>query len=393
MSRIGVSVIGASNRSSMIFRHLKDHPEEGFIAGVYDLIPAKARCVLDHHGLKDARVYESLAQAVGDGQAQAAFVAPTDCAHAECAIAALEAGRHVFCEKPMALTIEDCDAIIRAAQGARGILYVGMNLRHSPVHAALHELLAGGKLGKLLTIEANEYYYDGKTYFRRWNRLRKFGGGMWLTKACHDFDLLNWMAGGRARKVLACSSLSYYKPQAGAGTHCRACPIASTCPDYFDIQTRKSWLVTQLAALTEQASGVAQDICLYNSDKDTFDNGIAVVEYDNDVRATYTVNVVSARDTRQMRLMGTEGAAEGDMATGMVTYWRRHTKETTVQDVREKMKSGHGGSDGSIMADFFRCCRTGDRPKSSWREGRACVQVGLAATASCDTGQAVTITD
>ena len=74
-----------------------------------------------------------------------------------------------------------------------------------------------GKLGKLLTIEANEYYFGGRSYFRRWNRLREFGGGLWITKACHDFDLINWFAGGKPRRVFAMSNLSYYKPMDGAG--------------------------------------------------------------------------------------------------------------------------------------------------------------------------------
>lgn len=134
-----------------------------------------------------------------------------------------------------------------------------------------------------------------------------------------------------------------------------------------------------------------RDLCLYNSDKDTFDNGMAVVEYDNDVRATFTVNVVSARETRQMRLMGTEGSAEGDMEQGIVTYWKRYSDEKQVFDLTSQMNSSHGGADEEILKDFFFCCQNGREPQSGWPEGRLALEVGLAARESSDRGVAIDI--
>ena len=373
-----------------MFDYLKENPEEGFIAGMYDLVPERCRFLIDHYGAADAVVYESLEQALDDSRAEAAFVATWDSAHVQCAIAAMGAGKHVFCEKPMATTVQDCDAIIAAAKKANGIFYLGMNLRHCPVQEKLHEWVAAGRLGKVLTIEANEYYYSGKTYFRRWNRLRKFGGGLWITKASHDFDIINWLAGGKPVRVFATSSLSHYKPKDEAGMYCRDCPIKDTCPDFYDV-TKPTNVWESLWTFAESVTGEKRDMCLYNSEKDTFDNGMAVVDYDNDIRASYTLNVVSANTNRQLSVLGTEGAAEGDMEKGVVTFRRRHGNEEEIIDLRKLMESGHGGADDKIMADFFHCCRTGDAPKSSWTDGRLSVQVGLAARESCDTGMPVAI--
>ena len=108
------------------------------------------------------------------------------------------------------------------------------------------------------------------------------------------------------KNVFAVSSLSHYNFIEGAGPNCRGCRIKNSCPDFYDIDNPeksywpKDW--DQLGKITEEATGQPRDMCVYNSDKDTFDNGMAIVEYDNDIRTTYTVNVVSARDTRQMRL-------------------------------------------------------------------------------------------
>ena len=386
----GVAVIGASKRCTMLLNYLRKHPEQGFIAGLFDIIPALAECLVKEYNLENATVYESLSQAISDPKVDAVFIGTPDGEHLAPVVEALRADKHVYCEKPMAITLEDCDQIIEEARKANSVFYMGMNLRHSPVYETLHKILADGRLGKLLTIEANELYYGGRTYFRRWNRLRKYGGGLWITKACHDFDLLNWFAGGNPSRVFATSSLSHYKPKPEAGTHCRICPIKEQCPDCYTPETP---LWDKLSDILEKASGVPKDICLYKSDKDTFDNGIAVVDYDNDVRASYLVNVVSSRSTRQMSLVGTEGSAEGDLEGGTVRFYKRHSDEKESLDLRELMDSGHGGADDNILDDFFHCCQTGQKPRSSWLDGRASLSVGLAARESCDSGQPVILSD
>ena len=247
---IGVAIVGASARSRMMHYYFDTPGPEGFVTGMYDPIPERCRYILDGFNAKDAVVYESVEQAVNDARAEAVFVASRDDAHADGAVAALRAGKHVYCEKPMAITVEDCDRIADAARDAAGVFYLGMNLRHSPVHERMHEILAGGQLGRLLTIEANEYYSGGKTYYRRWNRLRACGGGLWITKACHDFDLLNWLAGGRAKRVFAASSLSYYRPRADAARRCSECPRAATCPDVYDVRVMAGTVTDDLRKLT-----------------------------------------------------------------------------------------------------------------------------------------------
>ncbi len=383
---IGISIVGAS---IMVFEHLKQHPELGRVTGVFDTIPARARYLMDTFEVQGT-LYDSLEAAASDRAADAVFIGTPDYAHVDPVCTALAAGKHVYCEKPLALSLEDCDKIVAAADAADGLFYLGKNLRHSPVHEAIHDAIAAGRLGKVLTIEANEHYYGGRTYFRRWNRLRRFGGGLWITKACHDFDLLNWMAGADPVRVYATSALSHYRQRPEGGTHCRRCPVAGDCPDRYDRDPPdERW--DQLARLSEEATGVPRDLCLYNSDKDTFDNGIAVIDYANDIRAAYTVNVVSARTTRQMLVSGTEGMIEGDMERGVVTFTPRHGGDPETLDLGSLTAGRHGGADERIMRDFLECCRTGRTPRSGARDGRSSLQLGLAARTSCDTGVPVCV--
>jgi predicted dehydrogenase len=262
-------------------------------------------------------------------------------------------------------------------------------LRHGPVHEQIYELIGEGKLGKITTIESNEYYYGRKTYFRRWNRLRRFSGGLWLTKACHDFDFLTWLAVGKPKSVYAVSSLSHYKLITGAGPRCRDCAIKGCCPDYYDVfEPLDGWLEERrkVQLLLEKEGEPSPDICLYNSDKDTFDNGIAVIEYDNDVRATYTVSVIAARNTRQVRVVGTEGMVEGDDEQGLIQFTERHTGRIATYDLSKEVEGEHGGADPKIISDFISVCLNGGTPRSGLEDGRLAVKLSLAATESSDKG-------
>ncbi len=386
---LGVAVCGASGRSSLILSYLQRNPRKAFLAGVYDPIQERAALALEEFGQgTEAKRYGSMDEMLSDRRAGAVFVTSTDCAHAAGAVPSLESGRHVFCEKPLATTIPDCDAIARAASKAKGILYLGMNLRHSPMHRTVHELVAQGAVGKPLLIEANEYYVGGKTYFRRWNRLNRYGGGLWITKATHDFDILNWLAGGTPLRVAAFSAVSHYKPRKDAAASCRDCPLRDTCPDVYDLDGPMTY-GRKLALITEEKTGVRRDLCLFNADKDTFDNGQALVEYDSDVRACYTVNVVASKSTREIKVSGTEGLIEADMEQGSVRLIERHSGKRVTHDVRPLMNSGHGGSDDHLLNDFFDCCATGRAPLTSGAAGRASVLVGLGARRACDTKKTV----
>jgi len=254
------------------------------------------------------------------------------------------------------------------------------------VHETVHELIQQGKVGKISTIEANEDYYAGKTYFRRWNRLRKFGGGLWLSKACHDFDLLCWMASAKPKQVFATGDLSHYRPLAEAADQCRYCSLKYQCQDFVDY--RDVMLLPGRRAvpwIAEQNGGEPVDLCLFNSDKDTFDNGIAVVDFDNGIHASYTLSVISACATRQMRVVGDRGTIEADMDTCKVQYFERHTNLRATYDLAALMDGEHGGADVRLLRDFFKTCKTGQKPRSGWAEGRQAVQLSLAARQSMDT--------
>jgi predicted dehydrogenase len=138
------------------------------------------------------------AAALADAETDAVLITTRHNAHARQVMAALEAGKHVFVEKPLALTLEEVDAIETAARSSGKILMVGFNRRFAPLSIKTKSLLAGlpGPKSFVATINAGAIPAD------HWTQDPEIGGGRIVGEACHFIDLLRDWAGapiGHAR--------------------------------------------------------------------------------------------------------------------------------------------------------------------------------------------------
>jgi len=137
---------------------------------------------------------------LGD-DADAVVVATRHDIHAEQAVAALEAGRHVFVEKPLALSVADCERVVDAQQRAGRVVMVGFNRRFAPavVHARTALARLRGPKNVLIRVNAGRLPANHWTYGPE-------GGGRVLGEGCHFFDLARFLAGAEPESVLAVSA-------------------------------------------------------------------------------------------------------------------------------------------------------------------------------------------
>ena len=124
--------------------------------------------------------------------------------HVEQALAAARAGKHVLVEKPIALRLEDADAMIAACRDAGVRLGVALQRRTEPANRALHDAIRAGELGQLVLGTATVPYFRPQSYYdsAAWRGTWSLdGGGALMNQGIHLVDLLLWLMGGDAEVV------------------------------------------------------------------------------------------------------------------------------------------------------------------------------------------------
>ncbi len=116
--------------------------------------------------------------------------------HAEHTIDSLKAGYHVVCEKPMALSVQDCGEMIKCAESANKRLFIVKQNRFNPPVAAVKQAIDDGKLGKIYSIQLNCFWNRNFDYYKNsWKGTKDMDGGSLYTQFSHFVDLLYWMVG------------------------------------------------------------------------------------------------------------------------------------------------------------------------------------------------------
>ena len=140
---------------------------------------------------------------LGRSDVDAVVIATPGFTHKEITLAALAAGKHVLCEKPLATTEEDCLALSAAAAGTRPILQYGMELRYSDFYGKMARIIQSGEIGRLRMLFCKEFRWPMLPGSDGWRTDPRRSGGALLEKNCHHFDLFNWFAASPAMRVTA----------------------------------------------------------------------------------------------------------------------------------------------------------------------------------------------
>jgi predicted dehydrogenase len=119
--------------------------------------------------------------------------------HIPVALKALEAGAHVFVEKPLSTSLQGVDLLVQEARASRKVVQVGYNLRFHPAFKAMRRLVQSHRLGKILAAHAEfglylPLWWPGRDYTQSYMTRREKGGGL-LLDASHEIDLLHWFLG------------------------------------------------------------------------------------------------------------------------------------------------------------------------------------------------------
>lgn len=422
-TKIRLALVGTGSRGSGFWgRDLaKNFPNVEFVA-LGDINPGRLEYVKKYMNAS-CPTYTNIDQLLKEVKADYIIVTTVDATHDEIIVKALNAGFNVITEKPMTTDEVKCKRILDAEKKTGKKVVVAFNYRHS-VHAMqLKELLAADRVGKITSVDFNWYLnvHHGADYFRRWHGRMGKGGSLWVHKATHHFDLLNWWLNSEPVEVSAYGSLEHYgKNNSFRGTKCRGCEHKSNCKFFWDITANQQNV--NLYVNNEQHDGYIRDGCVWSKEIDIYDKMSAQIIYANGVTVNYSLTTYSPYEGWQIAFNGLQGRIETweDIPYLQKTpddQAKRHAIEMSgaddavAGDVREiiawdnfsknyevyttpKIRGGHGGGDIRMQKRIF--VDPTDNPHhvmAGTREGAMSILIGIAARKSIQLKRPVKISE
>ncbi len=366
--KIGISVIGCGGRARCVIQQILNKSDKKIeIISVYD--PGE---VLRTEALKTWNadlnkviVADSYQQAIDADGVDWVFVCSPNGFHKEHILYAFERNKNVFSEKPLATTIEDCKTIYDAHMQKPHLKFItGFVLRYAPIYRKTKEILDSGKLGKLLSIEANENILPqhGGYIMSNWRRNSNLSGPHILEKCCHDLDLLNWFTKSLPSKVSFMSSHNVFTAE------------NIWMQEKYGFETFMNWRLKNDVETP------------FNDDNDMFDTNMGTAVFRNGVQVSFCATMCNAIPERRMRFNCAEGTMVMDNYEGMIRY--KVIGDEAVHCIAIP-GDGHGGGDTVMSKEIVETILEDAPVKCSGSEGLESAVWALAFDESARIGKIV----
>jgi len=198
---LGWGLIGASTIAREWMVAAINAQPDGHVAAVLSSDPARARRFAADHAIPHS--YDTLDALLADPAVDAVYISTTNERHTEQTLAVARAGKHVLCEKPLALTLDDAREMVAACRAAGVLLATNHHLRNAATHRALRRLVAGGAIGQPLAARVFHAVYL-PPHLQGWRIARpEAGGGVILDITVHDIDTLRFVLDDEIDEVTA----------------------------------------------------------------------------------------------------------------------------------------------------------------------------------------------
>ena len=412
-AKIKLAQAGTGHRGSGFWGKdlLSNFKDEIEYAGVYDINPGRSEYAKNLYG-GGCKQYLDFDKMLDETKPDYVIVTTVDATHNEYIVRALNKGYNVITEKPMTTDEVKCKEILDDEKRSGKKVIVAFNYRHSTHNSKLKEVLVSDRAGKITSVDFHWYLnvFHGADYFRRWHSIMARSGSLWVHKATHHFDLLNWWLNSEPLEVTAYGSLDHYgKNNSFRGTKCRGCEHKPNCKFYWDIN--KDQRLVDLYVKNEQHDGYLRDGCVWRNEIDIFDKMSAQIIYANGVTANYSLTTYSPYEGWHIAFNGMKGRVESwedipYLDKIAVDQANRHAAEMSNNDKAAKndfrqimvmdnfskdyemintpkIAGGHGGGDQVMQRRIF--IDKNDNPNNimaGTRDGAMSILIGIAARKS-----------
>ena len=372
---IRVAVIGAGNRARKYLEYAVMHPDELEIVAIVDPVKIRLHQLSDKFNIpEENRFGDYYAFFAANIDLDAVMICTPEDKHFEPAMMAIDKGYNILLEKPIAQTLEECEAIAKGAKEKNLVVGVCHVLRFHPYFLKIKEIIDSGELGEVISFNHTaDIYLDRVTHgFVRgsWNRAEKTNP-MLISKCSHDVDLALWMVGSKCKKVSSFGSLRWFKAEnapKGAADRCIHCPdhIERKCPfSAIDLyKVRHDWVAnfdvpeesTLDEVLDRELAQGPYGRCVYHCDNNVADHQMVNLETENEVTISFTINAFTLNDCRHTQVNLTHGEIAGNEQKLIIRKFRERTTEV-LDFSHVSHLPFHGGSDLKLVADFVEAVR------------------------------------
>jgi phthalate 4,5-cis-dihydrodiol dehydrogenase len=376
---IGLGIAGLGMAGAIMVRAAARHPAFRIAAAAEPQAEPRHAFARDF----DANVYSDIRAMCDDPTVDAVYIATPHQFHAEHASLAAAAGRPIILEKPMALTLADCDAIIAAVETAGVHLVVGHTHAFDPAIRTMRSIIASGKLGRPGMIASWNY----TNYLYRPRRPEELdtaqGGGILFNQVPHQIDIVRLLGGGMVKSVRAqAGGLDPTRPTEGHAVallsfeHGAAASLVYGGYDFFDSDELHGW-ISERGSAKQSAHGAARRALA------------ARTRSEAELRmANYAYGAADDGEPPHQPHFGLTIAtcARGELrasADGVLLYGVDGPREIALPD------GPRFAGRGNVLDDLATAIRSGQKPVHDGRWGKATLEVALAIQASAREGREV----
>ncbi len=294
--------------------------------------------------------------------------------HTPIAMKVAKTGLPLFLEKPVATNWQQLKDLARAFEGKDEKVVVSFPLRCTDHVRTASAIIRSGRLGIINQVQSLNNVPYGGVYYGQWYRDYSAAGGLWLAKATHDFDYINWLLNARPIAITAMHSRLAYGGSMPDGLTCSKCDRRDTCPESPVVLSARGDDGGTLMGLP--LSPDSDHLCSFSKGILNQDAGAALVMYEGGVHASYAQNFLPRRAAgfRGATVIGYDASLTLDFRGAKVRVLEHHRPR--VEELTVKTGPDHFGGDEVLLQNFIDVIR-------GHAESVATLQSGLVSAAMC----------
>jgi predicted dehydrogenase len=369
-----IAIIGAGERGAYFARLVERNNPPGKIVAVAEPRAQYRQALVECHAIPAGNVFASWQEFVARPRLCDAVVSTLDREHVGPAVACLQRGYDMLLEKPMGVTLAECRRIAAAQRKSKRIVGVCHSLRYQKGFRRVKELIAGGAIGQVMTLDLIEqvsFWHQAHSFVRgNWGNSRR-SSPMLLAKSCHDLDYIAYLVDRPCRQVSSFGHRGYFRRAnmpAGATPRCTdGCPHEPTCA-YSAIRTyvntsREHWPASVVSADHSREAHLRAirtgpyGRCVWQCDNDVVDHQVVALEFAGHVTATFTMTGFTQGGGRRLRVHGTRGELHFDERSILIKMFAGQS-ERRIKLAAEH--GGHGGGDPRVVTEWLAALRSRD---------------------------------